>query len=361
MSSASAESPDPAAGPPGAGGGGSGATVPLPPRASARVSAVTAVPGGRASEDVAPDWSAPVWAEPTEEESEAAARGAGRMWRWVFVVASCLLVLVVVAGEMVGRRYLTAEVESRLRDSGMTGVIDVSVGGGWRPVVLPAVIGTGLDRLTIRITNGTVGGLPVRRADYDLRGIEGDVSLRNGTVRVRSIASGDVRIAIDPAALETVTGTTMRIRGGRLLAGEEGVPVGLKVRGDLLVLGGEAEGLWGTEIEIPVVDDQLLPCTPRVRVVDRSIVLACRGRSVPGILVDPLEGDRSPTAPAGQLVPPQSTILGGTGDGTDVGPPTSDTTLPETTIPDTTVPVTTIPQATVAPETLPPPETVPTA
>lgn len=352
-------------------GGDTRSPVPLPPAATAV--ARERLRSRNGSGDPGSDWDRPVWAEPTAEEGGVpATRPRRRWWRPVLAVAVCVLVLLVVAVELLGRRYLAREVETRLWASGITGEVTVSVGSTWRPVVVPALFGAGLDRLRVQIEGGTVGGLPVRRADYDLRGVDGDVSVLDGTVHVRSIRTGDIRIEVDPAALRAATGTEMHIRNGRLVAGDADTAVDVRVRGDALVLGGDAVALWGAPIEIPIVDDWLLPCTPRVRLTDRTMVLSCRGRKVPGVLVSPLGGERGPTAPGGELVPPQSTVLGGTGGGTDEGPASPDgastttTGVPATVDAATTVPPAappvTVPAETVPPGPVPPaavPETVP--
>lgn len=323
--------------------------VALPPVAAQPSDDEAGAPGG-----AGPGGDRPVWAVSTADEVRVAARSSRRRrWRRATFAVVCVLVSLAVTGEVLGRRLLSHEVETRLRASGITGDVRVSFGGGWRPIVIPALLGAGLDRLTVRIADGTVGGLAVRRADYDLRGIDGEVSVGDRTLWVRSIDTGDVRIEVDPTSLSAATGTSIRIRGGRLVAGPDGVVVRTVVRGDALELGGDAESVFGGPIVIPIVDSQLLPCRPRVHLTSRSMVLSCRGRKVPGVLVDPLGGDRSPTAPVGELAPPQSTVLGGTGGGTDAGPGTGaePTTGPESTSTTTVAPEST--PSTVV-ETVPP-------
>ncbi len=216
----------------------------------------------------------------------------------------------VVTIEVYGRRQLADTVATQLRSSGMTGTIEVSAGGGPRPVVVPLLLGRGLDDLHITITDGTIAGLPVARADYRLRGIRGSVSIRSGAIRVDSIRSGTVRIDVDPDAISAAVGTELKISHGRLLAGVDGLAVDTPIAGGALVLSGDAERLWGGPVQIPVADGYLLPCTPSVRVGVSTLVLACSGADLPGVLRDPLGAtiDSGPTT-GGSLVPPQSTVM----------------------------------------------------
>lgn len=305
-------------------------------------------------------WKRPAWAVPTSDEAASdRLRSKRRRRRVVLLVLAALVVLVMVVAEVAGRRYLAGQVETRLRSSGITGDVEVSVGEAWRPVVVPALLTGQVDHLRVTIDDGTVGGLPVRQARYDLRGIDGDLSLLSGAFHVRSIDAGDVRIEIDPTALGSVTGTAMRIKDGRLVAGDDRASVEVKVKGSSLILGGEAEKLWGGPIEVPIIDDWLLPCTPKARLSARTMVLSCTGTKVPGVLIDPLGGDPSPTAPSGELVPPQSTVLGGTGGGTDAGPDA--TTVPSTAAPETATSTTAAPLAAVPPAVAPPAAAQPAA
>ncbi|MBS1838225.1 MAG: hypothetical protein JST64_11090, partial [Actinobacteria bacterium] len=220
-------------------------TAALPPVASA-----TSTLAGREVGDVgavrrdggASAWDRPPWAAITADESgvPASRRRPRRRGRFVVIGLTAVAVALValVAAEALGRWIVTDQVATRLRSSGITGDVDVSLGARWRPVVLPALLGAGIDHLSVRIVGGEVSGLPVRRADYELRGLDADVSVRHGTVHVRSIDAGDVRIEIDPSALEPITGTPMRVRGGHLVAGPDALVVHLAVRGDALVLDG---------------------------------------------------------------------------------------------------------------------------
>jgi hypothetical protein len=301
-------------------------------------------------------WERPVWAAPDPSDVDEAGprRRPGRRGLVALVVVAAVVLVGSVAIEWLGRRAVTDRVADQLRASGITGEIDVEVTGGLRPVVLRVLAGRGLDELSIRVTDGTIGGLPVARADYRLTDLDVDVSLWSRTVWVDSIGEGDVRIEVLPAALSSTVGTELAIVDGRMTAGPDRLPVTTLVRGDVLVLSGPAEALWGAPVELPLADDYLLPCRPRVTVTGSMLVLACRGSDLPGVLEAPLGPGADPgSAPDGSLVPAQSTVLDG-GTTTVLTPTTPSTTAaPPTTAP----PEATAPPAPVEPA--PPPEVVP--
>ena len=298
-------------------------------------------------------WDRPVWAAPAAGDDAEPGTGRPARGRWIAAVAISVLLLLgaVAAIEWFGRRYTADRVVEQLRASGITGDIEVSVPGGLRPVVLPALFGGGLDELEIHIADGTVAGLAVARADYRLTDIQGDVSLTSGTVRVDSIGEGDVRIEVLVEALSSALGTELRIMDGQLVAGPDRLGVDAVVRGDALVMSGPAEALWGGPVEVPVADGYLLPCIPGVSIGRSTVVLACRGSELPGVLRDPLGPTGDPGAtPDGSLLPPQSTALDESGSTTTTASTTTTTAAPQTTAPPTTVP----PETTVAPPPAPP-------
>ncbi|UDY34595.1 LmeA family phospholipid-binding protein [Dermatobacter hominis] len=301
-------------------------------------------------------WDRPVWAAPAPSDRDEGETGRRPGTRWAVALAAVAVLLLggLVALEWVGRRTLTDRVTDQLLASGITGDVEVSIPGGLRPVVLPALLGGGLDELSIRIVDGTIAGLPVARADYTLTDLDGDVSLLSGSVRVESIGEGDVRIEVLPEALSSAVGTELSIVDGQLVAGPDQLRVDAVVRGDALVLSGPAESLWGGPVEVPVADGYLLPCTPGVSIGRSTIVLACRGSKLPGVLEDPLGPAFDPdTAPAGSLLPPQSTAIDGGATTTTADP--SATTTPTTT----TTTTTTVPTTTAAPPPAPPPAVPP--
>lgn len=232
-------------------------------------------------------------------------------------VAAAASVVAVVSAEIVGRRAVASQVEQRLRDSGMSGRIEITVGSSpWRPSVLAALAGRGLDELDVRIVDGTVGGLAVTGADYRLSDIEGDVSLGSGAVVVRSIGRGDVRLELPAESLASTVGSELIARDGRLWAAGtlpwDRRAVKLRVVDGSLELGGDAAALWGGPVEVPVADGYLLPCPPEVTVDGELLVLTCHGNDLPGVLQAPLSIDPSdPSAPTGELTPPQSIVRDG--------------------------------------------------
>ncbi len=324
-------------------------------------------------------WDRPAWAAPSAGDVEAPLGNAsgGRVGRTVVVagvlVVAVLLLSVVTAIEVYGRRQLTDTVAAQLRSSGVTGTIEVSTAGGPRPVILAMLLGRGLDDLQITITDGTIAGLPVARADYRLSGISGSVSARTGAMHVESIRSGKVRIDVDPDAISAAVGTDLKIVDGRLLAGPDDLVVRTAIADGSLVLSGDAEALWGGPVQIPVADGYLLPCTPSVHIGVSTLVLACSGADLPGVLRDPLGAtvDSGSTSP-GSLVPPQSTVMDrdttqpavdGSGSGSPgAGEPVANES-PSATVPSDSTAATTVPplpsEPTAPPAAPEPPPTTP--
>lgn len=266
-----------------------------------------------ASWDEVPVWAAGGPADRPRDRPTASPPGPGpsRGRRRAAVVVAVVLALLflLVATERFGRSYAASEIRGRLERGGLVTNSEVTVGSSaWRPVVWPALFTGDVDRITIRVTDGTLADLPVRTADYRLEGIQGDLSLRDGTVGVRSLDRGSVRLVLDPAVVGGASGSELQTRGDRLVT-SAGEPVGLSIEGDDLVV--SVPGAAPTRL--PVVDPYVLPCRPDVAVTRRGVVLACEGDTLPGILRTPLAGadDGSPPAPTDSLLPPQSTIKPG--------------------------------------------------
>jgi hypothetical protein len=225
-----------------------------------------------------------------------------------------VLFVALVAAERFGRGYAEHEIAARLQEGGVTGDVDVTVGGSWwRPAVLPALVTGDLDRVTIDVRDGTLSGMPVERTRYVLEGIHGDVSVLNGTVAVRSIDSGSVLVRISPDVIARSLSTDVRARGDELVAGNPPSPLKAYVVGDDLVFSGRALADRGRPQTLPVGDPYLLPCSPGVAVADGALELSCTGDRLPGVLKVPLQGSEQPagSAPVDTLSPPQSTVRGG--------------------------------------------------
>ena len=265
------------------------------------------------------DWSTtPVWAAPAAEPdvvpqagpSPARRRRRRRRFRRA-LIAGVALVLVLIAVERFGRSYAEGEIAGRLQAGGVTGDVEVSVGGPWwRPVVLPALVTGDLDQVRITITDGSLAGLRVDSVDYLLSGIHGDVSLLNGTVAVTSIDNGSVVMRIPPEVVSDGVGVEVDIRSGRLVTGDPPAPIEVKVAdGSLVFSGGPLTGN-GRPPPIPIADPYVLPCEPTVSIVEDALQLACDGDQLPGILQVPLQGsppESTGDAPSSELPPPQST------------------------------------------------------
>lgn len=300
-------------------------------------------------------WTQPVWAAPSPDDGAPRATDDSTpperpaphrrraLWAAAGGVAVGILALVAVA-EIWGRGYVADQVEEQLRASGIDGDIIVSTASGWRPDVVTALAGMGLDELRITITDGSIAGMPVARADYVLKGIDGDVSLRTGEVQVRSIETGRVRIEVAVAEIASATGAELEVGDGRLVT-TDGMGVDLSVEGDTLVLGGPAVRVWGAPMELPILDDYLMPCTPLVAYRPETLVLYCSGARLPGVLREPLAVNDDPdVAPVGSLLPPQSTIVReDPSASTPEAPTTAPATAPVPTEPVPTEPVPTEP------------------
>ncbi|MFZ4518464.1 MAG: hypothetical protein ACOYOP_08745 [Microthrixaceae bacterium] len=252
----------------------------------------------------------PVWAAGADTPASPAPPPRRRRRWWIALpVAALFVLLLAVAIERFGRSYAASEIRSRLERGGLVTNAEVTVGASpWRPVVWPALLTGDVDRVVVRVTDGTLADLPVRSAVYELEGIHGDLSLRDGTVGVNSLDRGSVRLVLDPAVLGRASGTEVRARGDRLVTAD-GAPVGLALDGDDLVV--EVPGAAPTRVQ--VVDPYVMPCRPDVSVRRVGVVLACTGDTLPGILRTPLAGvpDGAPPATSDSLLPPQSTIKPG--------------------------------------------------
>lgn len=225
------------------------------------------------------------------------------------LVILAMVVVGLAALEHFGRSYAEGEIAARLRSAGMTGDIQVTVGRAWwRPSVLPAVATGTLDQVEIRIREGSVSGIPVEEVDYVLGGIDGDLSLLNGTVDVRSIDEGSVSMRVLAETIGESLATPIAIRDGRVVVGAEEAPAELRVSGDNLVIDAP-DRAGGAPIELVLADPYILPCRPEPGVVDGAIQLDCTGDTLPGILEGPLQGDTPApdgVPPMEELPPPQS-------------------------------------------------------
>lgn len=188
----------------------------------------------------------------------------------VAIVSAVVLLTALVLAEAVARSVLADEAEARLRDGGISGDVEVSVGRPWRPSLLGAFVTGELDRVEVALRSGSVSGIDVDSADYRLEGLRVSASLRDRTIGATGLSSGSVRIVVDAAVADPT-----ELAGG---------------------------------------DPWFLPCRPAVERRGGTVVLACVGDDLPGVLRTPLGPAIAPSEPTGpdpavQLQPPQTLEL----------------------------------------------------
>jgi hypothetical protein len=246
--------------------------------------------------------------------------------RWLKVLLICAalgIVGLVVGVEVVGRVVTQRVAEDQLRAAGVAGGVEVTIGRAWfRPTVVPALLTGNLDRIAVRLQDARLYSVPVLEADYVLEDLAVEVSLSERTIRASSLGSGSVRLLVDPGAFAAVVGVEAVAEGGRMLVGPDREPAELTISGRSLVITSPALVASGGSTTLQVVDPQLLPCTPEVRVLDGLVELSCRGDSLPGILERTLgvAGVEPEPSPPTELEPPATLELPTT---TTVVPPTA--------------------------------------
>lgn len=221
-----------------------------------------------------------------------------------------VLLVVAVAAEVGGRIMVERIAEQRLRDSATAGRVEVVVGEAWwRPSVLPTVFGADLDRAAVRLRDAQMFSVTVAEAEYVLDGLEVSVSLRDGTIGASSVARTRVRMSVDPTSMGDDLGIEVTTRDGQLLVGEQQDPAELTVRGSDLVVTSDALSSEGGSTTVPLIDPEVFPCVPTVRVVGPNVELSCAGDRLPAVLglplgpEDEIEPDDLPLAPV-DLEPP---------------------------------------------------------
>ena len=192
-----------------------------------------------------------------------APRALHRTGRVVAVVALVLLVGLV-ALEVGGRLLVERAAAEQLRDEGIDGA-DVTVGRSWwRPTLVPALFGGGVDRVRVELRDTDVAGVRVVRADYVLEDLEVDPDPFGGALGVSGVGVGSFRLVVAPGSVADVLGVPARVVEGRLVIGPDGEPAKLRVdRGELVI---ESPYLQreGIDPRLAIVDRRLLPCEPEV-------------------------------------------------------------------------------------------------
>lgn len=250
------------------------------------------------------------------------------MLGWLVIAVA----LGVVVAETAGRGVTERIAEDQIRAAGVAGGVEVTIGRSWwQPSIVGVLLFDTLDRVDVRLTDARLYATQVHEADYVLKDLGLDLSIRERTVRAKSLGSGSVRVLIDPSTVAQMVGRKASIRNGRLHLVGSDQPVRIRIIGTELVLDGPAiEGLSGSDsVSLPVVDPQILPCTPKVRIVGRFIELSCTGNRLPGVLTTSL-GEIDNGGPGGPGVP---TGPGGeTGPGTEWPPGGDDELAPPATL-----------------------------
>jgi hypothetical protein len=250
---------------------------------------------------MAVDWDVtPVWAaERPPEPPRRRARTA------VLVGLAVLVVLggVALLAEQQLRRSVEGHIEDQLRASGVTGVVDARLGGsGWRPSALLALVGAEMDRVEVRVREGSIGGVPVVEADYVLRGLDVTVDVSVPAVTVHRIGDGTVRLLLDPVALGASIGQDLVVDAGEVLLGPDRMPARVLLRDEFVVVAPRPPAGRLAVLTVPAVDPYLLPCRPDLRILDDTIELSCSGDDLPGVLAGPLG---PPPVPGDESIPPE--------------------------------------------------------
>lgn len=230
-------------------------------------------------------------------------RSPRRAVRAVAVVAGVVLVGLVVL-ELGGRTVAERAAADALRDQGIDDAVVVIGTSRWRPTMLPALLGGGVDRVRVELRDTEVSGVQVVRADYVLEDLDVDVDPFGADLRVTSIGDGSFRLAVSPASVGDLLGVRARVIDGRLVVGPEDEPAKLRVDDGVLVV--ESPYLQRERVRprLMAVDRRLLSCEPEVAVVGDAIELWCEGDRLPGILDAPL-GEPVTDVPApAELQPP---------------------------------------------------------
>ncbi|HTN99874.1 MAG TPA: hypothetical protein VL068_04295 [Microthrixaceae bacterium] len=222
---------------------------------------------------------------------------------WLVIVVAVSVVVVETAGRSVTERIA----EDQIRSAGVAGGVEVTIGRSWwQPSISGVLIFGTLDRVDVRLSDARLYSTPVHEADYVLNGLGLDLSIRDRTVKATSLDSGSVRVLIDPSVIATMLGSEAVVRNGKMFLNGSDAPARVRMVGTTLVIdGSDVKALSGSDsISLPVVDPQILPCTPKVRLVDPFVELSCTGNELPGVLTKSLgaggiDGRVGPGGPGG--------------------------------------------------------------
>lgn len=215
----------------------------------------------------------------------------------VAVVAGVVLGAVLLV-ELGGRLLIERAASSALRDDGVAGAT-VTVGRSWwRPTLVPALLGGGVDQVRVELRDADVSGVRVVGADYVLEDLDVAPDPFSATLGVDGIGRGSFRLVVTPESVSEVLGVPAAVVDGRLVVGPDDEPAKLRVdRADLVV---ESTYLQreGIDPRLPLISSRFLPCEPEVELAGAAVQLSCSGDRLPGIL------DTSLGEPVGEIPAP---------------------------------------------------------
>ncbi len=218
----------------------------------------------------------------------------------VLGVAVVLVALLVV--EYGGRVVVGRVAQNQLQSQGIADA-QVAIGRSWwRPTLLPAVLGGGLDRVTVQLRDAEVSGVLVETADYVLEDLDVDPDPFGASLGITSVGQGSFRLTVSPASVGRLLGVNARVVDGRLVVGPEGEPAKLRLEGTELVVESPYLARKGLPNRFTVLDGRLLPCDPEVELVGEVVELRCSGDRLPRIL------DASIGEPVAQLPAPPTEL-----------------------------------------------------
>jgi hypothetical protein len=203
-------------------------------------------------------------------------------------VLPILLVIagLLVAGDVAARRYATGQLSDRIgaavpEASGVHARIHSFPFIG-RLLLDQSVqeVGAHIDRLA------AVHGLVFTGLDVDLRGVVLDRGelISHQQVRLRRIRQGTVTVALTQQALADALGRPVTITGGVVnvtVLGGRAVHASVSVAASKLAV--EVSPLPVATFPLP--NSKVLPCAPRVQVVETQIILACTFTRIPPAFV----------------------------------------------------------------------------
>jgi len=255
----------------------------------------------------------------------------------VLGVAVVLVALLVV--EYGGRVVVGRVAQNQLQSQGIADA-QVTVGRSWwRPSLLPAVLGGGLDRVTVQLRDAQVSGVLVETADYVLDDLDVDPNPFGASLGVTSVGAGSFRLTVSPASVGRLLGVNARVVDGRLVVGPDGEPAKLRLDGTELIVESPYLARQRLPHRFTVLDGRLLPCDPEVQLDGELVELRCRGNRLPRIL------DASMGEPVGELPAPPTELepsvtiersSPNSSSPNSSGPTTAPTTTTTTTAPTTT-------------------------